>query len=63
MLVTILILVLTLILAMLVIGALPDWNYSRSWSYWPSGAFGGMLMVLLLLVATTLLFCRTHIHR
>jgi hypothetical protein len=52
MLVTILILVLTLILAMLVIGALPDWNYSRAWGYWPSGAFGGMLMVLLLLVAT-----------
>lgn len=45
MLVTILIVV--LILA--VIGALPTWNHSRSWGYYPSGGLGLVLVILLIL--------------
>lgn len=45
MLVTILIVV--LILA--VIGALPTWNHSRSWGYYPSGGLGLVLVILLVL--------------
>ncbi len=44
-------LVLTL-LALLLLGAMPLWPYSRNWGFYPSGAIGlvlTMIMVLLLL--------------
>lgn len=46
MLVTILIVVLLL----MVVGALPRWNHSRSWGYFPSGGLGLVLVVVIILV-------------
>jgi hypothetical protein len=42
------ILIVLLILAL--IGALPNWGYSRSWGYFPSGGLGLVVVVLLVLV-------------
>lgn len=40
---------LILVLIILLVGALPRWPYSSSWGYYPSGALGTVLMVLLVL--------------
>lgn len=42
-------LLLIVLLAML-IGVLPTWPYSQSWGYYPSGAFGLILVVLLIVL-------------
>ena len=42
------ILMVVLILALL--GALPNWNHSRSWGYFPSGGLGLVVLVLLVLI-------------
>jgi Protein of unknown function (DUF3309) len=41
---------LIIILILALVGALPSWDYSRSWGYRPSGALGVILVVLLVLV-------------
>ena len=41
---------LLIVLVLLVIGALPSWPYSRQWGYFPSGALGLILIILLILV-------------
>lgn len=41
--------ILIVILVLLVLGALPNWNYSRSWGYAPSGVLGLILLILLVL--------------
>ena len=41
------ILIVILILALL--GALPNWGYSRGWGYGPSGLIGTILIILLIL--------------
>ena len=43
---------LLILLVLLVIGALPRWGHSRNWGYFPSGALGLVLIVLLILVLT-----------
>lgn len=43
-------LLLLLVLVVFLVGALPTWPYSRDWGYYPSGALGVALLVLLLLV-------------
>jgi hypothetical protein len=40
---------LIVLLVVLVIGLLPTWPYSSGWGYYPSGGFGLILLVLLLL--------------
>jgi hypothetical protein len=40
---------LIVLLVLLVIGLLPTWPYSSGWGYYPSGGFGLILLVLLLL--------------
>ena len=43
----------TIVIAVLVLalfGALPKWNYSRSWGYMPSGGLGLALGIVLVLV-------------
>jgi hypothetical protein len=39
-----------IILVLLLIGALPTWGYSRGWGYGPSGLFGVVLVVLVILL-------------
>ena len=45
-------LILIIILVLLLVGAFPTWNHSRSWGYYPSGGLGLVLIVLLILVVT-----------
>ncbi len=44
--------ILLIILVLLVIGALPTWPYSSGWGYYPSGALGLILIVILILALT-----------
>ena len=42
--------ILVIVLCLLLIGALPNWNYSRNWGYRPTGGLGLLLVLLLVLV-------------
>jgi Protein of unknown function (DUF3309) len=42
--------VLLIVLILLLVGALPTWPYSSGWGYYPSGSFGLVLVILLILV-------------
>jgi Protein of unknown function (DUF3309) len=42
--------VLLVLLFLLLVGALPTWPHSRTWGYYPSGGFGLVLVVLLVLL-------------
>jgi hypothetical protein len=42
--------ILIIILILLLIGALPNWGYSRTWGYFPSGGLGLILVVIIALV-------------
>ncbi|MFZ5677047.1 MAG: DUF3309 family protein [Pseudomonadota bacterium] len=44
--------ILLVILILLLIGALPNWGYSRGWGYYPSGTLGIIFIILLILVLT-----------
>lgn len=44
--------ILLVILILLLIGAIPRWNYSHDWGYGPSGLIGVLLIVLLILLLT-----------
>ena len=44
--------VLLVILILILIGALPNWGYSRGWGYYPSGAIGLIFIILLILILT-----------
>ncbi|HVW28309.1 MAG TPA: DUF3309 family protein [Polyangiaceae bacterium] len=44
--------VILLLLVLLAIGSVPAWPYSRGWGYYPSGGFGLLVLVLLLLMFT-----------
>ncbi len=43
---------LLIILILLVVGALPNWGYSRGWGYYPSGGIGLIFLILLILILT-----------
>ena len=43
-------LLLLLIIAILVVGALPHWPHSSGWGYYPSGGFGLVLVVAIILL-------------
>jgi Protein of unknown function (DUF3309) len=45
-------LVLLIILVLLLLGAIPRWNYSRDWGYLPSGLLGVILIVVVILLLT-----------
>lgn len=38
------------LLAILLMGALPTWPHSRSWGYYPSGGLGLILFILVVLL-------------
>lgn len=42
--------ILVVILILVLIGALPNWGYSRGFGYFPSGILGVVLVVVLILV-------------
>ena len=42
--------ILIIILILALIGALPSWNHSRSWGYFPSGGLGLVLIIIVILV-------------
>ena len=44
--------ILLIILILLLVGALPTWPYSSGWGYYPSGGFGLVLIIVLILVLT-----------
>ena len=44
--------VLLVILILLLVGALPNWGYSRGWGYYPSGGIGILFVILLILILT-----------
>jgi hypothetical protein len=42
-------LIVLIVLVLLLVGALPAWPYSAGWGYYPSGALGTVLIILLVL--------------
>jgi len=44
--------VLLIILIILLLGALPTWPYSKNWGYYPSGGFGLVVVIILILLLT-----------
>jgi hypothetical protein len=43
-------LILTVVLILLLLGALPRWPHSRQWGYAPSGVLGTVLVIVLILL-------------
>lgn len=41
--------VLIIILILILVGALPNWGYSRSWGYGPGGIVGLLLIIVIVL--------------
>jgi hypothetical protein len=44
--------ILLIILILILIGALPTWPYSSGWGYYPSGGFGVLVVILVVLLLT-----------
>ena len=42
--------ILIIVLVLLLIGALPRWNYSREWGYAPFGGLTTLLIIILILL-------------
>jgi len=42
--------IILIILVLALVGVLPSWPHSRSWGYGPSGGFGLIVVVLVILV-------------
>ena len=40
---------LIILLVLMLIGAIPTWPHSRGWGYYPSGGFGLILLILIIL--------------
>jgi hypothetical protein len=38
------------LLVLMLVGALPTWPYSSAWGYYPSGGFGLILLIVLILL-------------
>ncbi len=44
--------ILTVLLVLLLLGALPLWPYSASWGYYPGGGLGLLLLIVILFAFT-----------
>lgn len=44
--------ILVIVLILMLIGAFPRWGHSANWGYGPSGLFGILLLVVLVLALT-----------
>lgn len=42
--------ILLVLLVLMLLGALPTWNHSRNWGYFPSGGLGLVAIVLIVLL-------------
>jgi hypothetical protein len=42
--------ILIVVLLLMMVGALPRWNHSRSWGYFPSGGLGLVLAIVIVLL-------------
>ncbi len=42
--------ILIILLVLFLVGALPRWNHSSSWGYFPSGGLGVVLAVVVILL-------------
>ena len=42
--------ILVIVLLLALIGALPSWQYSTGWGYYPSGVLGVVLIVVVVLI-------------
>ncbi|MYZ45125.1 DUF3309 family protein [Schauerella aestuarii] len=42
--------VLLIVLILLLVGALPNWNHSRNWGYGPTGGLGLVLIIVIVLL-------------
>lgn len=42
--------ILSVLLILLLIGALPTWPHSTSWGYYPSGGIGLIVLILIILI-------------
>jgi hypothetical protein len=42
--------ILLIVLIVMLIGAVPRWQYSKGWGYWPSGGLGLLALVVLVLL-------------
>lgn len=41
---------LLIVFILMLIGALPSWPHSRNWGYYPSGGFGIVIVILIVLI-------------
>ena len=41
--------ILVILLILMLLGVFPSWNHSQSWGYFPSGAVGAILVVVIVL--------------
>lgn len=44
--------ILLIVLILLLIGAIPNWSYSKGWGYYPSGIIGIILLIVIILLLT-----------
>ena len=42
--------ILLIVLILILIGVIPTWPHSRSWGYWPSGALGVVVLIIIILL-------------
>jgi hypothetical protein len=42
--------IIIVILILLLVGAVPTWPHSRGWGYYPSGALGLILLIVIILL-------------
>ncbi len=45
-------LILLIVLILLLVGAFPRWRHSQTWGYFPSGALGIILVIVIVLMLT-----------
>jgi hypothetical protein len=44
--------ILIVVLVLMLLGALPNWQHSRNWGYFPSGGLGIVVLILVVLLLT-----------
>jgi hypothetical protein len=42
--------ILIVVVILMLVGALPRWNHSRNWGYFPSGGLGTVLLIVVVLI-------------